>query len=306
MTKIYLVENCFGDPNKVYIGKTKNSRENDHKKTYGSNIIYTIIDEIDSLDRKYWEPLESYWIDQFRQWGFEVVNKKKKGGGGADFYSQDSKDKISRALKGRVRSLSFGEKMKISMLGKNLGKSRNEKTKLKMRESKLGKPSPLKGIKKGSLNEEQKEKLRVPKKNKENYFYPKTKAFFESVIGKPKKHPKSRNKKISQSLTGYKQSPEHVEKRTNKLKGKSNIKNRKPKPEGFGKTISEKLKGKKHDSKAKPILQYNINGDFIKEFSSITDACNIVFNNRSKNPNITKCCQGKLKTAYGFIWKYKN
>lgn len=26
MTKIYLVENCYGDSNKVYIGKTKNSR----------------------------------------------------------------------------------------------------------------------------------------------------------------------------------------------------------------------------------------------------------------------------------------
>lgn len=305
MTKIYLVENCYGDSNKVYIGKTKSCRYLSHKKTYGEDIKYTYIDQVDSLDRKEWKPLESYWIEQFRQWGFEIMNKNS-GGGGADFYSQDSKDKISRALKGRVRPSSFGEKMKISMLEKNLGKSHNEKTKLKMRESKLEKSSPLKGIKRGLLNEEQKEKLRVPKKNKENYFYPKTKAFFESVVGKPKKHPKSRNKKISQSLTGYKQSPEHVEKRINKLKGKSNIKNKKPKPEGFGKTISEKLKGKKHDSKAKPILQYDINGDFIKEFSSITDACNIVFNNRSKNPNITKCCQGKLKTAYGFIWEYKN
>ena len=50
MTKIYLVENCYGDLNKVYIGKTKNSRENNHKNTYGDQIIYTIIDEIPSLD----------------------------------------------------------------------------------------------------------------------------------------------------------------------------------------------------------------------------------------------------------------
>lgn len=38
MTYIYLVENCYGDPNKVYIGKTKNSRFLPHKKTYGEKI----------------------------------------------------------------------------------------------------------------------------------------------------------------------------------------------------------------------------------------------------------------------------
>lgn len=32
MTKIYLVSNIDNDPNKVYIGKTKNSREYNHKK----------------------------------------------------------------------------------------------------------------------------------------------------------------------------------------------------------------------------------------------------------------------------------
>ena len=76
LTKIYLVENCYGDPNKVYIGKTKNSRKKDHVKTYGPQIIYNEIDEIHSLNRKDWKPLETYWIHQFKQWGFEVMNKK--------------------------------------------------------------------------------------------------------------------------------------------------------------------------------------------------------------------------------------
>ena len=74
MTYIYLVENCYGDPNKVYIGKTKNSRKGPHKRKYGKNISYTIIDEIYSLDHKKWKPLEAYWIEQFRQWGFELMN----------------------------------------------------------------------------------------------------------------------------------------------------------------------------------------------------------------------------------------
>jgi len=91
MTKIYLVENCYGDPNKVYIGKTRNSRIGPHKRTYGKNITYTIIDEIYSLDHKLWKPLESYWIEQFRQWGFELMNINKKGGQGPGIYSEESK-----------------------------------------------------------------------------------------------------------------------------------------------------------------------------------------------------------------------
>jgi hypothetical protein len=112
MTYIYLVENCYGDLNKVYIGKTRNSRKNSHKRTYGKNITYTIIDKIFSLDHKIWKPLESYWIEQFRQWGFEIMNINKKGGQGPGIYSEESKikmrkprkegtgDKISKKLKG--------------------------------------------------------------------------------------------------------------------------------------------------------------------------------------------------------------
>jgi len=99
MTKIYLVENCYGDPNKVYIGKTRNSRIGPHKRTYGKNITYTVIDEIYSLDHKLWKPLESYWIEQFRQWGFELMNINKKGGQGPGIYSEESKIKMKKPRK---------------------------------------------------------------------------------------------------------------------------------------------------------------------------------------------------------------
>lgn len=80
ITKIYLVENCYGDPNKVYIGKTKNNRKYNHSKTYGSQITYTYIDEVNSINHSDWEPLETYWIEQFKQWGFQVMNNKTAGG----------------------------------------------------------------------------------------------------------------------------------------------------------------------------------------------------------------------------------
>ena len=55
ITKIYLVENCYGDPNKIYVGKTKGSREKNHKKTYGSQIFYTYIDEVEGCKKEDWK-----------------------------------------------------------------------------------------------------------------------------------------------------------------------------------------------------------------------------------------------------------
>jgi len=95
ITYIYLIENIDNNPNKVYIGKSKSisSRKHKHKSTYGNNIVFTIIDETSSLSKYKWEPLESYWIEQFKQWGFEVMNKNK-GGGGIEFRTEESLNRI--------------------------------------------------------------------------------------------------------------------------------------------------------------------------------------------------------------------
>jgi hypothetical protein len=113
-TKIYLITNCYNNPNFVYVGKTinkDNNRKNHHKRKFGNKIIFTYIDEINSLDRKYWKPLESYWIEQFRQWGFRLMNKNT-GGGGASYHSvktrhnmlkksNEHKDKILKLYKNK-------------------------------------------------------------------------------------------------------------------------------------------------------------------------------------------------------------
>ena len=102
ITKIYIVEKCHNDNNKVYIGKTINSREKSHKIKFGSQIIYTYIDYVNSLNREDWKPIESYWIEQFRQWGFEIMNQNK-GGGGPEFVSDSVKLKISSKLHGKSK-----------------------------------------------------------------------------------------------------------------------------------------------------------------------------------------------------------
>ena len=69
--------------------------------------------------------------------------------------------------------------------------------------------------------------------------------------------------------------------------------------------ISKSLTGKNTYDKnpnAKAVLQFSLNGDFIREFSCIKEACECL---GVSQPPISMCCRGKYKTAHGFIWKYK-
>lgn len=53
---------------------------------------------------------------------------------------------------------------------------------------------------------------------------------------------------------------------------------------------------------SKPILQYTIDGEFIKEWVSMSEI------QRQLGFNISllcRCCKGERKTAYKYIWKYK-
>ena len=50
----------------------------------------------------------------------------------------------------------------------------------------------------------------------------------------------------------------------------------------------------------KPILQYDLNGNFIREWECANDV------GREVQSHICACAKGKLSTAYGYIWKYKN
>ena len=53
---------------------------------------------------------------------------------------------------------------------------------------------------------------------------------------------------------------------------------------------------------SKPILQYDLNGNLIKEWpSAIEVKRKLGFNDR----NIGRCASGNRKTAYNYIWKWK-
>ena len=51
----------------------------------------------------------------------------------------------------------------------------------------------------------------------------------------------------------------------------------------------------------KKVCKYDLNGNLIEVFDSMTDAANSVGHNTS---SISRCCNCKCKSAHGFIWRY--
>ena len=57
------------------------------------------------------------------------------------------------------------------------------------------------------------------------------------------------------------------------------------------------------EKQARAVLQYSIEGEFIKRYDKIQNAADAL--NISKK-GIQECCIGRQKSAYGYIWKYED
>ncbi len=58
----------------------------------------------------------------------------------------------------------------------------------------------------------------------------------------------------------------------------------------------------KLNKKSKVVLQYDLDGNFIKEWYSLGEIARKL---NVSNTNIWACCKGKRKKSKGYIWKYK-
>lgn len=63
--------------------------------------------------------------------------------------------------------------------------------------------------------------------------------------------------------------------------------------------------GLKKPHNQRKVNQYDLKGNFIRTWNSITDFLKEEGLNL-KNSGITNCCKGRRKTAYGYKWKYEN
>lgn len=113
-----------------------------------------------------------------------------------------------------------------------------------------------------------------------------------SKANKGKVIPKNIREKISKSNKGKKISDEQKE---YLRKIRTGIKL----TEEHKKKISVSNKGKT----AKKVNQYDLDGNFIKQWDCILDFYKSI-NKTKNNSSVSSCCKGKLKTAYGYKWKY--
>lgn len=67
--------------------------------------------------------------------------------------------------------------------------------------------------------------------------------------------------------------------------------------------ITKRISSLQKKINADPILQFDLQGNFIREWNSSIE---IERELGYYSSNIRSCCRGKIKTAYGYIWKRKN
>lgn len=67
-------------------------------------------------------------------------------------------------------------------------------------------------------------------------------------------------------------------------------------------TMNQRVaKANRNGKLSKKVLQFTLNGEFIREWPSMMECSRNGFSQR----NVSACCRGKYKQAYGYIWKYK-
>ena len=69
---------------------------------------------------------------------------------------------------------------------------------------------------------------------------------------------------------------------------------------------SESRKRKIGLAHSKPVVQYDMNNNFIAEFESARAAALTICGTIEKSCHITSCCRNNRKSAYGFVWRYKS
>lgn len=219
---------------------------------------------------------EQYYIKVFKTLWPNGYNLTEGGDGWSGGPCEETRRKLSEIHKNI--SDETRRKMSLARKGKtpyNKGKHLSEEQKRKIGESLKGRIGPNKGK---TMSEETKKKISEAKKK---------------LYSSGKKHPMfgkhhSEESKKKMSLNHYDCSGEN-----HYMFGKHHSEETKKK-------ISETKKGIPNDKCSKKVLQYTLDDEFVREWSSIAECSR----NGYAGANICKCCQGKRKSAYGFKWCY--
>jgi group I intron endonuclease len=96
--KIYYLHK--GDDVPFYIGYTSDiiNRKSSHRTTYGLDTYLEVLDDVDDYKSE-----ETFYINMFKSWGFNLLNQNE-GGGGLTKHSDETKQKISDTWQGKSKT----------------------------------------------------------------------------------------------------------------------------------------------------------------------------------------------------------
>lgn len=330
MVIIYTLSDNKGDIR--YVGKTKNETKkrlyahikecNTDRKSHKINWIKSLLNKgerpiiniVDEVPVNEWQFWEIYWIEQFRQWGFNLTNQTI-GGNGGNGYKHSSENKL---------------KMRSSKLGTKLTDEHKKNISDSVKQSYIDNPE-LRIVEKTIIIDKD---LLYQKYITENLSMPKCGEFFntseatiyrnlkENNIEKDKSvwvEQMSKNRKVVYqfNLDGsfIKEWGSPIDASDCLNINRSNIASCcryvARSAGGFLWSYDVDIDLTKYDRKVrvkdtsryKAVDMYDINSNFIKSYISITEAS---IDTGVNNSNIQDCCVGRLKSAGNFIWCYKD
>lgn len=72
----------------------------------------------------------------------------------------------------------------------------------------------------------------------------------------------------------------------------------------YGSNIEKRIRTRIRNGNTTSVIKYDRLGNPMEEFASLHDAARSI-GNPNGQCNILNCCKGNKKSAYGFVWKYK-
>lgn len=280
---------------------------NENKKPY-----YYIIDEVPVVEWEYWE---QYWIEQFKQWGFNLTNLTEGGQGGNGYkHTEKTKKKLSKSHLGKT--LTEEHKKKISdaikekakdnpMYNRGEGNKRKPLNKDELHHQYITLDKSMPQLSKYFNVSEKKifNELKIYNIKKEEGWW------LDKIANQYKKTVLQYD--LNGKLIGEWEGLVDIE---NELGyNKTNIANCcrniiktsqgyiwRYKDETIDLPVINKEKIVTDYSKI-PVNQYNKEGILVKKYKSIKIAAK---ENKLRSNNIKLCCEGKFNTHKGYIWKY--
>ena len=251
-----------GDNIPFYIGKMIS--EKNRKSEHKNNLGKHIkLEIIDEVPTNEWKYWEAFYIFLFKSWGYILTNKNNGGGGSMGGHENP---KVSKAHKGRISPNKYkGKKiLQYDLSGKFIREWNNINEAI----TTLNLTVTNESIRQCLTNKSKKSAGYIWKNFIINYPLQLSIDEVEYILTNtngPKGQKLKSGDKISKALKGKRKSKQHIE----------NI--------------------------SKAVRQYDKQGNFIKEYISLTEAAKEV---KGWVENISQCCKGHKKSSAGYIWKY--